>query len=89
MTDSQSSKISSKIKTLGKLLVDKFKNNFVYTLGSLILIISGFGDIPGFLLACAGGGSLRPNACQTSKLVGAFGSTKIALGLILLGNKKY
>ena len=88
MIDSQSSKISPKIKTLGKLFIDKFKNNFVYTLGSVILIISGFGDIPDAWTAC-GGFSFEPDACQTSKLVAAFGSTKIALGLILLGNKKY
>ena len=98
MIDFPSSQISSKIKKSGKLFIDKLKNNFVFTLGSIILIISGLNDIgsgkTSYVKQRGYGGNATyntnfdVNAYNTSKLINAFGSTKIAVGLLLLGKKK-
>ena len=88
--------IKSKIFKIGDFFKNKFKNNFLFTLGSLILIISGMTDInSGRIISMNVGGGYNPtvsrqydvNAFNTKKLINSLAFTKIGIGLILLSKK--
>tara|TARA_S200000501_G_C20602234_1_gene646449 strand:- start:102 stop:401 length:300 start_codon:yes stop_codon:yes gene_type:complete len=98
MSDSKKDILKSKIFKYGEFFKNKFKNNFLFTLGSLILIISGLTDInsgtSSFTQRRGSGGQATfsrqfdVNAFNTSKLINSLAFTKIGVGLLLLSKKK-
>ena len=98
MPDSKKDLIKSKIFATRDFLKNKFKYNFLFTLGSLILIISGLTDInsgqSSYTQQRGLGGKAKysrqfdVNAFNTSKLINSLAFTKIGVGLLLLSKKE-
>ena len=98
MADSKKELIKSKIFATGDFFKNKFKYNFLFTLGSLILILSGLTDInsgkSSYTQKRGTGGKASysmqfdVNAFNTSKLINSLAFTKIGVGLLLLSKNK-